>query len=636
MDVASIQQMSLSKLEARLVEIDEGLAALSHFTLNTGVGAIGYRSQPVDEADLTDRPEWIHVDLEKSYWIDQIVLVPTVWRDLERGYVADGFPVAFRILAGGEGDSEGSVLAEYDIGDARLKSVAPVVLAVDPVEVSWIRLEVTRLSPRARDGKYILQLAEIMVFQGPDNHALRKPVSTSGKESVTTAWKAPWLVDGNLPYVMNSSHGEISLPMVSGVDVGERAVMTIDLGRRQPLERLRLYTVEQGDTIPHAYSGEFGIPGYFRIEGALNEDFSDAFVLLEVNFDGILQTAPIMEWAFPEASARYVRMVAEDLYIYQADHVTGTRIGFAEIELLNDSGNVALGKKVTASFRMLSGSASAAALTDGHNLYGRILQPRDWMAELAQRRDLEEERPVVVAEISQRFTRQKKNFRLLIWIALALAASVAFTIFYFRIARQRQEALIRERIAANLHDELGANLHAIGLLGDLAKEAVDSKEDLVDTVDRIRALTMRTGQAASNCANLLEAQGFCEDLVSEMKQDTAHLLGDLDCRFDVSGEAILNELPRRTRLDLYLFYKEALTNIIRHSGATKVESELIADAKSIHLTVIDNGHGLSHDSPKALARRARLLRAEFTVGVPKLGKGTQIDLIVKQRKLRFF
>ena len=628
-ETTPIQQMSLSDLEERLTEIEAELETLAYFSLNTGVGAIGYRSDGYEQPDQDER---VQIDLEETCLIDQIVLVPTVWRDLNEGFVADAFPAAFRVLVGSDEDTEGHVVAEYDFADAKVDGIAPVILSINPVEASWVRIETSRLSRRARDGKYLLQLAEVMVFQGAYNQALRKPVTTSVSRYFSNAWKPAWLVDGILPYVMNSAEGEKSLPMISRVNIGESATISIDLEQSYPVSRLRLHAVDQGDTRPRAFSGDFGIPQAFILEGANQPDFSDAAVLLNVNFDGVFNTGPIMEWAFSAMDCRYVRLVATRPYLYKSERSEGTRIGFAEMELLTSEGNVSLGKSVTPDFRLSSELVTRGALTDGHNLNGKILPIRDWMEQLARRRELEAARPIVVTELSLRYAQQKTNLKRLVWLVGLLVAIIAVTQLYFRLSRQRQESAIRERIAANLHDELGANLHAIGLLGDLAKDAVENREDLIDTVDRMRALTVRTGKAARDCSNLLEAQGFCEDLVFEIKQDGDRLLGDLEHRLEVEGEAFINQLGRRTRLDLYLFYKETLTNIIRHSAATMVKSQLIADEKYIRLIVMDNGHGLKESVPKSLVRRARMLRGDLSLEKPESGTGTRIKLVVKKRR----
>ena len=61
---------------------------------------------------------------------------------------------------------------------------------------------------------------------------------------------------------------------------------------------------------------------------------------------------------------------------------------------------------------------------------------------------------------------------------------------------------MRERFAADLHDELGANIHTIGLLGDLARDT-DSPEERQELLERSRFFTERSGNAIRNWSQVL-------------------------------------------------------------------------------------------------------------------------------------
>ena len=98
------------------------------------------------------------------------------------------------------------------------------------------------------------------------------------------------------------------------------------------------------------------------------------------------------------------------------------------------------------------------------------------------------------------------------------------------------------------------------------------------------------------------------------------------------GEEYLERLPRRKRIDLSLFYKDGLINIIRHYVATEVTTRLTSSPSQLRLTVSDNGHGFTGEDPASLKRRASLLGADFQVEHPKSG-GTCIVLTLKTRKL---
>lgn len=205
--------------------------------------------------------------------------------------------------------------------------------------------------------------------------------------------------------------------------------------------------------------------------------------------------------------------------------------------------------------------------------------------------------------------------------------------------RQRAIFQTRERIAANLHDELGANLHAIGLFADLAKQEVakaageEKWATLTRYVDEVRTLTEHAGKTARYTTNMLEAKELYENLTEEMQRTASRLLTDLEHEFHSIDEELLQSLKPRKRIDLFLFYKECLTNIIRHSGATEVKTKLSADKQFIYLCVEDNGQGLAKQLkqvPPSLKRRARLLKAKLSVVSPTIGDhGTQICLKLK-------
>jgi len=74
----NVKTLSLSELELRLAEIDNELEQLATLSLNGGVSSIGYQSS---EQIQPGRQALLHIDLGEKQLIDQVVLVPTLWRD---------------------------------------------------------------------------------------------------------------------------------------------------------------------------------------------------------------------------------------------------------------------------------------------------------------------------------------------------------------------------------------------------------------------------------------------------------------------------------------------------------------------------------------------------------------------------
>ncbi len=622
---ASLLNESLSELEQRVVAIDERLGQLARFSMRSGMGSIGFRSQPHSEANHT---EWIQIDLPEEKVIDQIVLVPSIWQDARAGFRADGFPLEFRLLAKSAENPAGKVVASFGPAKNLLPRIAPLVIPCPPGTVaSEVVLEVTTLSPRAWDGKYLLQLSEILIFNGEENVALRQKVTTSKSiaDPDPSRFKEA-LVDGFLPFEMDAAFGEPSLAMVGKAGLEETPQMVIDLGSIQILSWLQLHRTDISDSVPQAVPSDFGVPRRLLIEGAGQPDFSDAVLLVDYRNENVYDTGPIIMRSFPETRCRYVRLTVVEPY-------QDTLLGLAEIELFSSEGeNVAINLPVQTNIDVISRNRSISALTDGRNIYGEILPIREWVSQLAERHDLEVEKPLVVAELGRRYSQQKANLRRMSWLAAILVAGIVVSIFLERIVRMRQISNIRKRLAADLHDELGANLHTIGLLSDMAGDSRTTSEELATIHRRIRSETERSGMAVRHCADVLVAGNLYTDLVADMRRASRRIIAKASHNFSCEGEEFLARLRPRARADLFLFYKECLVNISRHSGATQYTTHLSAGPKEVCLTIKDNGQGVPIDVkdgiPPSLLRRAWLLRGKISVE-GQGSDGTSINLKVK-------
>ena len=141
---------------------------------------------------------------------------------------------------------------------------------------------------------------------------------------------------------------------------------------------------------------------------------------------------------------------------------------------------------------------------------------------------------------------------------------------------------------------------------------------------------LRSPVAASEPFRILSDEGVNIQMIStstirvsvimeatDMERAAKRIMAQLEHDIAIEGETHLKQLKPRTRMDLFLFYKECLVNISRHSGASQFSTRLTADSKRIHLTVSDNGRGIlgseGNGIPSSLKRRARLLGASVLV-----------------------
>ncbi len=634
------RQTSISKHKQQLAEINSQLTRLANYNPRSGVGVGGFRSKREKRADHL---QWVEIDLGQTYKIDEVILVPEIRRSTNTTLLTDGFPEAFRILAGTAADQKGKVIASYTSDDNILPRIAPLVIACDDIEASWIRLEATTLSPRAWDGGYALHLFEMLVFSGHENVALHQPVKASSQNvQASDKYKPALLVDGFLPYVMDTAKGERSPAFVATSSPDQPGYLSIDLGKTQTLDQVHLHAVDLSDAIPQKRFNNFGMPRHMIVEGANAEDFNDAITLTEFKVASVFEAGPILMKRFPAFSCRYVRLRVLEPNIElspEAGAPAYSNIGFAEIELFSNGINVAKAKQANGNYGFSTFNRSYASLTDGRNFYGDILPIRQWLNELALRHELERQRPQLALRLNELYEEQKSQLNRLIAVAVILAAAMIVTLLVTRMTRMRQLAKIRLRLAADLHDELGANLHTIGLLSDLAVESREDDEAFADIQRRIRSEADRSGAEVRGCMDLLALRNYYENLEADMQRAARRIMAKLDHELIIEGEPYLKKLKPRVRVDLFLFYKECLVNISRHASATAFSSHLSADKAGVRLIIRDNGIGIDEQqdgmTPKSLERRAGLLRAKVRIDHPAEG-GTVVTLTIPAKRLGIF
>ncbi|WP_428842486.1 MULTISPECIES: sensor histidine kinase [Lysinibacillus] len=147
----------------------------------------------------------------------------------------------------------------------------------------------------------------------------------------------------------------------------------------------------------------------------------------------------------------------------------------------------------------------------------------------------------------------------------------------------------RQRIARDLHDTLGQKLSMIGLKSDLASRLIarDPQQALIEIKD-IR-------QTASIA--LKEVRELVSDMRTNKFEDElmriSQILKAAEMEFVFEGDMDSLRVPPLVENVLSMCLKEAVTNIVKHSGATKCEIAFHQNFKEVHLIVRDNGQGIT-------------------------------------------
>jgi len=207
---------------------------------------------------------------------------------------------------------------------------------------------------------------------------------------------------------------------------------------------------------------------------------------------------------------------------------------------------------------------------------------------------------------------------------------------------ERENAVERERarIAQDLHDELGSSLTRLAMMTDSLRELKNDPAQIESRAARISQTSTETVRALEEIVWALRPGS---DTLQSLVEYIAHFAQELfegstaRCRLDLPDNLPDHPLPPNMRHNIFLIVKEALTNALKHSGATEIQVHAKADGQTLELVVSDNGRGF--DEPAATAEQTRnglgnmRRRAEQMSGqlsfTSNNRSGTQVTLVVQ-------
>jgi signal transduction histidine kinase len=154
----------------------------------------------------------------------------------------------------------------------------------------------------------------------------------------------------------------------------------------------------------------------------------------------------------------------------------------------------------------------------------------------------------------------------------------------------------RDRIGRDLHDGIIQSLYGVGLsLEDVEELMVDQPAEAAARVDAaIDAIHAAIGDIRHFILGLRPSLAARHDLIGGLAALVGSLrlstVTDLELEADDLPDSV-RDLDDETTTQLIHIAREALSNVVRHSKATRATIRVVADDDAIHLTVSDNGHG---------------------------------------------
>ncbi len=298
--------------------------------------------------------------------------------------------------------------------------------------------------------------------------------------------------------------------------------------------------------------------------------------------------------------------------------------------------------------------------------YKHLNQPADALAQLEAINQLEDSTrlqrsTVQLAELQLRYDtrlqqekldqltieKQQIEEQLLVGGLVVLGLLMAFVLFTNYRLRQKNRAisaahlqgqtLERQRVAADLHDNLGTTLSSL----QWTLSALNKQNLTTDERNLYQTLTQRLDQAYNDVRllahNLMPIQLAKTGLAGALHAFVEQINRNNAVRFVLTLPPDLPRFEARTEFEVYSICLELCTNILKHAQASEARITLILSDNQLNLTVTDNGVGLTDKMSEGRGLQNIRARAEGLGGTWQIssepGQGVTHQIAVPVRTL---
>jgi len=173
---------------------------------------------------------------------------------------------------------------------------------------------------------------------------------------------------------------------------------------------------------------------------------------------------------------------------------------------------------------------------------------------------------------------------------LAVISAIIYGWFRYRLEQALKMERMRVKISSDLHDDVGTLLSGLAMQSELL-ELTATGEDK----PRLKRIGEMSRNAMSRMRDTVWAidarKDKFENLLDRMREHAEETLSAKDIHFTIKADSLnlKMNLPSHIRQNIYLIYKEAVTNVAKHSNADQVLITITQTGKAIEMKIHDNG-----------------------------------------------
>ncbi len=221
--------------------------------------------------------------------------------------------------------------------------------------------------------------------------------------------------------------------------------------------------------------------------------------------------------------------------------------------------------------------------------------------------------------------------------AVFLSLALGDRINLRKIEHEVEKVKLRDRLARDLHDDLASTLGSISLFASSLKNVLKkSSRETSQLVDKIGSLSLEAVDAIGDIVwSVSPERDTLNNLLIHIRDLASQVCTANKIQYDVQVRTSAGDVwvSPDVRRNVYLVFKEALNNVVKHSKGTLVTIRAGMTGNTLVLNIEDNGRGFRSDGEtgrghglRNMEKRAKEIRGQLRIESSP-GKGTRITLI---------
>jgi len=219
------------------------------------------------------------------------------------------------------------------------------------------------------------------------------------------------------------------------------------------------------------------------------------------------------------------------------------------------------------------------------------------------------------------------------WVIIA--GLLGYAIYDYRKSSRRELARVRQKIAGDLHDDIGSTLNSISVYSEIAgRQLQTNAENAKDILSKMGAASRNMIDNMNDIVWAINPKNDqFENILHRMQYFAGELLSGKNILLHFSAdEKVRNiKLSMARRKNFYLIFKEAINNAFKYSNAKTVAVRISQNANLMTMVIADDGSGFDTrmqsdgNGLNNMKVRANEIGAHITVS-SSLNKGTEVNL----------